>query len=72
MADAIGAGGRLFLTDRRLLLKPHRGNFQAHEMSVPLADVAAAKAAITAGIIPNGLKVARTGGSAERFVVEGQ
>lgn len=65
-------GGRLFLTDRRLLFKSHHSNFQVHEMSVPLGDVAVAKAVMTLKIVPNGIKVTRTDGSAERFVVEGR
>jgi hypothetical protein len=67
-----GVGGRLFLTDRRLLFKSHRWNFQVHELSVPLAEVAGAKAVMTAGILPNGLKVSRADGTTDRFVVEGR
>ena len=65
-------GGRLYLTDRRLYFKSHGFNLKDHELTVPLADVAAARATRTLGIIPNGLLIERRDGQRERFVVSGR
>jgi hypothetical protein len=66
-----GVGGWLYLTDRRLLFRPHRFNVQRHELSVPLTKVVGAAACATAWVIPNGLRVTTAQG-AEQFVVEGR
>src|SRR5687767_1302917 len=67
-----GAGGWLFLTDDRLMFKPHALNFTNEELSIPLADIVEARPALTAGLVPNGLEVKVAGGGAVRFVVEGR
>lgn len=64
-------GGRLYLTNRRLLFRSHRLNVQNHELSIGLGDIEAAWPARTAWVVPNGLRVATAGG-VERFVVEGR
>ena len=61
-------GGWLYLTDKRLLFKSHKFNVQNHELSLPLAEIVSAQPAMTAWIVPNGLKV-DTGCGFERFVV---
>jgi hypothetical protein len=64
-------GGWLYLTDKRLLFRPHGFNVQRHELSIPLADVADVQTCSTAWVIPNGLHLV-TSKVDERFVVEGR
>ncbi|MGL4549797.1 MAG: GRAM domain-containing protein, partial [Gemmataceae bacterium] len=66
-----GAGGWLYLTDRRLLFRSHHFNAQNHELSVPLEEILEVETCSTAWVIPNGLRVVTARG-AERFVVEGR
>jgi hypothetical protein len=64
-----GRGGRLFLTPRNLIFKPHRMNIQSNLVTIPRHDIAGAVATRTYGLIPNGLKVALRDGTVHRFVV---
>lgn len=64
-------GGWLYLTDRRLLFRPHRFNIQRDEASFPLEEVLQAQPCLTAWVIPNGLRLV-TAQRSERFVVEGR
>jgi hypothetical protein len=66
------AGGRLYLTDHRLYFKSHGFNLKDHTLSLPLDDIAGARAGRTMGVIPNGLLVERRDGRTERFVVGGR
>ena len=65
-----GVGGWLFLTRERLLFRSHQFNNQPHELSVPLAEIAAVQPVRTAKIFPNGLRLVTRSGREERFVVE--
>ena len=67
-----GVGGRLFLTDQRLVFKSHGLNIQRHELSLPLDEIVDAQPSMTAWVIRNGLLVTTKGGRRERFVVEGR
>jgi hypothetical protein len=58
-------GGKLILTDRRLVFIPHRLNFSKDVYSVP---VAAIRSAATGGGA-NGIKIEFAGGDTEVFVV---
>jgi hypothetical protein len=64
-----GRGGRLFLTRRDLIFKPHRRNIQSNVVTIPRQEIAAAAAIRTLGVVPNGLKVALRDGTVHRFVV---
>jgi hypothetical protein len=62
-------GGRLYLTNRHLLFKPHRLNVQGDSITIPRVEIASAEATRTLGVVPNGLKITRSNGAAEQFVV---
>ncbi len=62
-------GGRLRLTDRRLVFESHSLNFQNHADSWALADIAGVRPVRTLGIVPNGIAVRLVDGTDERFVV---
>ena len=64
-----GVGGYLYLTTERLLFKSHKLNIQNHELSIPLEDVTSARSSLTAGFVPNGLKVV-SANRREHFAVE--
>jgi hypothetical protein len=66
-----GVGGWLYLTDKQLLFRSHRFNFQNHELAIPLGEMVEIQACSTAWVIPNGLRIITAQG-AERFVVEGR
>lgn len=66
-----GVGGWLYLTDKRLLFRPHRFNLQNRELAIPLEEVVDVQTCATAWVIPNGLRVLTPKG-AQRFVVEGR
>jgi hypothetical protein len=63
-------GGNLYLTDRRLVFKPHQINAQRRELSIPLSDIAELRPVPTMWVVPNGLLVTTRNGGSERFVVE--
>ena len=67
-----GRGGRLYLTNKRLIFKPHRFNVQGGGIELPRSDIAGAAKFLTLGFIPNGLVVTKKDGSVERFVVSGR
>jgi hypothetical protein len=64
-----GRGGRLFLTRRNLIFKPHRMNIQSNVVTIPRHDIAGVAATRMLGLIPNGLKVTLRDGTVHRFVV---
>ncbi len=65
-------GGKLFLTDRRLVFKSHRFNIQVHEESYPLAEITAVEPRRGISIVGDGLAVVLNGDREERFVVFGR
>jgi hypothetical protein len=65
-------GGRLHLTNKRLIFKPHSFNMQGGTMEIARSNIAGATKTQTLGIVPNGLLVTKKDGSAERFVVNGR
>jgi hypothetical protein len=64
-----GRGGRLYLTNRRLVFQPHAVNLQRSGFSMPLDDIAEASKCLTFWLIPNGIKITHRDGKTERFVV---
>jgi hypothetical protein len=62
-------GGKLTLTDQRLVFKSHYLNIQAHLFSIPLQNIENAQRYKSIGIINNGLKLI-VNGEEERFVVD--
>jgi hypothetical protein len=65
-----GVGGWLFLTRERLLFRSHKYNFQRHELSIPLEEIAEIRPVRTAIILPNGLRIITRSGRDDRFLVE--
>lgn len=63
-------GGKLFLTNKRLVFKSHNINFQNHELSVPLSDIELVGRYKTLGLVNNGLSVTTSDNNVEKFVVE--
>ena len=62
-------GGRLVLTNERVVFKSHSFNIQTHEWSVALPDILETESARTLGVVPNGLLIKVKSGETERFVV---
>ncbi|ANE53547.1 hypothetical protein SY85_16480 [Flavisolibacter tropicus] len=67
---AEGVGGKLYLTNKRLVFKSHKYNIQNHELSMRLSDIDKADRYKTLGIVNNGLAVTTAGGTIEKFVVQ--
>jgi hypothetical protein len=62
-------GGRLKITNRRLLFEAHNFNVQRQPAEISLSDVTAALKVNTLGIIPNGLLIRTKTGIEYKFVV---
>ena len=67
-AEAVG--GKLYLTDKRLVFKSHMFNIQNHEFSINLSDIDKVDRYKTLGLVNNGLSVTTTGNKIEKFVVQ--
>jgi hypothetical protein len=65
-------GGKLFLTDSRLVFKSHRFNIQVHQEAYPLTDVVAVEPRRGLSVVGDGLGVVLSDGREERFVVFGR
>jgi hypothetical protein len=63
-------GGKLYLTNQRLVFKSHRLNIQNHELSIDLTDIISITRHKTAGLIKNGLSITTSQNLTEKFVVE--
>jgi hypothetical protein len=62
-------GGKLYLTNRRLIFQPHHFNLQNAPVGIARSEIAGAAKSKTLGIIPNGLLVRQSNGETQRFVV---
>ena len=67
-AEAVG--GKLYLTDKRLVFKSHKFNIQNHKLSINLSDIEKVDRYKTLGLVNNGLSVTTTGNRIEKFVVQ--
>lgn len=67
-AEAVG--GKLYLTNKRLVFKSHKFNIQNHELSINLSDIYKVDRYKTLGLVNNGLSVATDGNKKEKFVVQ--
>jgi hypothetical protein len=67
---AEGVGGKLYLTNKRLVFKSHKFNFQKHELSLPLHEITKVERYKVLFMINNGLNVQTVHNTTERFVVE--
>lgn len=67
---AEGVGGKLYLTNKRLVFKSHKLNIQNHELSINLTDIANTSRYKNLGVIDNGLKITSNDNKVDKFVVE--
>lgn len=65
-----GVGGKLYLTNKRLIFKSHKFNIQNHQLSIDLSDINSIKRYKTLGVINNGLTIITNHNTTEKFVVE--
>ena len=65
-----GVGGKLYLTNKRLVFKSHKLNIQNHLLSICLSDIITVDRYKTLNIVNNGLSVTTNQGIIEKFVVE--
>jgi hypothetical protein len=65
-----GVGGKLYLTNKRLVFKSHKLNIQNHELSIQLTDIKNVDRHKTLGIVNNGLTITTINDKIEKFVVE--
>jgi hypothetical protein len=68
--NGVAVGGYFFLTDVQLHFRPHRLNVNAKELSIPIAHISDTEKGSRLGVLPDQLKVLRTDGTIEKFVVE--
>jgi hypothetical protein len=64
-----GVGGKLLLTDQRLIFKSHKMNIQSGEVQLLLADIKETSPRKTAKLFQNGLRVLTNTGEHFDFVV---
>ncbi len=62
-------GGKLFLTNERLVFKSHKMNIQNHLFALPLSEIKDQGKFKTLGIVLNGLNITTVKNVTERFVV---
>ena len=65
-----GVGGRLYLTNKRLIFKSHKLNFQNHQLVIDLRDIKEVSRYKTLGMVNNGLAITTANNKTEKFVVE--
>ncbi|MDM8158534.1 GRAM domain-containing protein [Labilibaculum sp. K2S] len=53
----VAVGGKLFLTNKRLIFNPHKYNFQKGETSIELSEITEISKRKTSRIMDNGLRV---------------
>jgi len=62
-------GGRLTITNERLLFNPHMINIQTEPVEINMADIIGVEKRNTMGLVPNGIKITNRYGSEFKFVV---
>jgi hypothetical protein len=65
-----GVGGKLVLTDKRLIFKSHKLNIQNHQENFALEEIQKLIATKTLGVLKNGLTVELTSNNGHRFIVD--
>ena len=63
-------GGKLFLTEKRLVFKSHKYNIQNHQLIIKLSDIASIGRFKPLGLTNNGLLVIDKNNETEKFVVD--
>ena len=67
---AEGVGGKLYLTNKRLVFKSHKFNIQNHKLSISLLHIDKVDRYKTLGIANNGLVVTTVNNTIEKFAVQ--
>ena len=62
-------GGKLKITNRRLLFVPHFLNVQNDPIEIPMSDILSVTKRNTLGLIPNGLQINMKNFTHHKFVV---
>lgn len=62
-------GGRLIITNQRLLFQPHAFNIQKQNLEIPLNQIKEVRPRNTMGIVPNGILVTLDTGQEYKLVV---
>lgn len=65
-------GGRMKITDKRIIFEPHAVNLQKMVAEIPLSQVADVTPRNTLMIVPNGILVLLKSGVEYKFVVRGR
>jgi hypothetical protein len=65
-----GVGGKLVLTDKRLVFKSHKINIQNHETDFDIRQIEKVQATRTLGMLNNGLILGLINSDEHRFVVD--
>jgi hypothetical protein len=63
-----GVGGKLVLTNKRLVFKSHKLNVQVHQLSLPLSEIETVEAGKT-GFLNNVLMIYQNDGASNKFIV---
>lgn len=64
-----GVGGKLKVTNYRVVFESHALNFQTGTTEIPLSNIVEARKRNTAGIVPNGMAILTKDGMEYKFVV---
>lgn len=62
-------GGKMTITNQRLIFKPHMLNTYTNTSEIPLADITSITRFNTLWFIPNGIVIETSDGKTHRFVV---
>jgi hypothetical protein len=65
-----GVGGKLVLTNKRLIFKSHKFNIQNHQDNFELTQVEKLQATKTLGFLENGLMLELTNNEQHKFIVD--
>lgn len=63
-------GGKLYLTNKRLIFKSHKLNIQTHQLSINLTNIKKIDRHKTLGVVNNGLSITTVNDVTEKFVVD--
>jgi hypothetical protein len=67
-----GVGGRMKITDRRVIFEPHAFNLQTQAAEIPLEQISEIRKYNNLGFIPNGILFKLKSGIQYKFVVWGR
>lgn len=65
-----GVGGKLVLTDQRLIFKSHKYNVHKHQQTIDLNRITGIEVVRTFGILENGLILELRNGEKHKFIVD--